>query len=131
MGRPRVTLTRRHGYRATLTGACLALSSCAPAPHASAPQSAVVGAPAAASDGGEIFAFPEATVSPLELGAVPAALQPFLAQCRDGDAALARVAERFARRQAEGSPALDVSELSFTLRAEGSPYVWPRAWTLE
>jgi len=41
------------------------------------------------------------------------------------------VAERFARRQSEGSAALDVSEISFALRAEGSPYVWPRAWTLE
>src|SRR5258705_6223647 len=61
----------------------------------------------------------------------PSALQPFFEQCKHGDAALARVAERFARRQSEGSAPLDVSEISFALRAEGSPYVWPRAWTLE
>lgn len=63
--------------------------------------------------------------------AVPDGLSDFVAQCRAGDAALSRVAERFARRQSEGSAPLDVSEISFALRAEGSPYVWPRAWTLE
>jgi len=87
--------------------------------------------PAFASDGGEVFTFPEVTQSPLGVAQVPAPLSAFLEQCRSGDAALARVAERFARRQAEGSAPLDVSELSFALRAEGSPYVWPRAWTLE
>ena len=86
---------------------------------------------ATASDGGELFSFPEVTRSPLGVAQVPASLAPFFSQCRAGDAALARVAERFARRQAEGSAPLDVSEISFALRAEGSPYVWPRAWTLE
>jgi len=84
-----------------------------------------------ASDAGEVFNFPELTGSPLGVAQVPAALSPFFAQCKLGDAALARVAERFARRQAEGNAPLDVSEISFALRAEGSPYVWPRAWTLE
>jgi uncharacterized protein YkwD len=81
--------------------------------------------------GGEVFSFPEMTTSPREVAAVPSELAAFLQQCRLGDAGLARVAERFARRQSEGSAALDVSEISFALRAEGSPYVWPRAWTLE
>jgi len=84
-----------------------------------------------ASVGGEVFSFPDATASPREAAGVPRELVAFLQQCRLGDAALARVAERFARRQSEGSAALDVSEISFALRAEGSPYVWPRAWTLE
>jgi len=87
--------------------------------------------PAIAGDGGEIFAFPEATASPRNVVRVPGALAPFFEQCRLGDAALSRVAERFARRQSTGSAPLDVSEISFALRAEGSPYVWPRAWTLE
>ncbi|HEY6081237.1 MAG TPA: CAP domain-containing protein [Polyangiaceae bacterium] len=68
--------------------------------------------------------------SPRGLGQVPVELAPFLAQCKLGDAALARVAERFARRKSEGQAGLDVSEISFALRAEGSPYVWPRTWTL-
>jgi uncharacterized protein YkwD len=84
-----------------------------------------------ASAGGEVFSFPDVTASPREAAAVPRELVAFLQQCRLGDAALARVAERFARRRSEGSSALDVPEISFALRAEGSPYVWPRAWTLE
>jgi uncharacterized protein YkwD len=79
----------------------------------------------------ELFGFPEATESPRGLASVPPALQPFFDLCERGDAGLSRVAERFARRQSEGSAPLDVSEISFALRAEGSPYVWPRAWTLE
>ena len=87
--------------------------------------------PMFASDAGEVFSFPEATQSPLPVAEVPGALAAFFDQCKVGDAALSRVAERFARRQAEGNAPLDVSEISFALRAEGSPYVWPRAWTLE
>jgi uncharacterized protein YkwD len=82
-------------------------------------------------DGGELFSFPELIASPLALGTVPQGLAPFIAPCRDGDAALSRVAARLARRQTEGNAALDASELRFALRAEGSPYVWPRAWALE
>lgn len=62
---------------------------------------------------------------------VPQKLAPFLTRCKLGDAALSRVAERFARRQSEGKLPLDAAALNFALRAEGSPYVWPRAWTLE
>jgi uncharacterized protein YkwD len=87
--------------------------------------------PAFAGDGGELFTFPDETASPRAIAGVPVELAPFFDQCRLGDAALSRVAERFARRQSQGSAPLDVSEISFALRAEGSPYVWPRAWTLE
>src|SRR6478752_4166900 len=82
------------------------------------------------SSGGEIFDLPEVTSSPHELRA-PRALTPFLRLCKLGDGALSRLAERLARRQSEGQSALDSSELGFALRAEGSPYVWPRTWTLE
>jgi uncharacterized protein YkwD len=51
------------------------------------------------------------------------------ARCRSGDAALARVAALVARRELEGSP-VELAELTFALRAEGSPYVWPRLYTL-
>jgi uncharacterized protein YkwD len=51
------------------------------------------------------------------------------AQCRKGDAALERVAALVAERELRGSP-VDITELGFALRAEGSPYVWPRLYTL-
>ncbi|HEX6274531.1 MAG TPA: CAP domain-containing protein [Polyangiaceae bacterium] len=63
--------------------------------------------------------------------------QPFDARAGDGspcgssDRALERVAERIALREAAGKRPLDTSELTFALRSEGAPYVWPRAWTLE
>jgi uncharacterized protein YkwD len=137
MGRSWVT--RGSKSRATLASAreflgavvaAIAMACSAP-PASKPPQSAAITTTSAASDGGEIFAFPELIASPLALGKVPSGLELFLAQCDSGDGALARVAERFARRQSEGSAPLDVSEISFALRAEGSPYVWPRAWTLE
>ena len=137
MGRPRVT--RGSKSRARLARALWVLGAgvaalamaCSARPASNPPQSAAITTTSAASDGGEIFAFPELIASPLALGNVPSGLEPFLEQCDSGDGALARVAERFARRQSEGSAPLDVSEISFALRAEGSPYVWPRAWTLE
>lgn len=124
MGRPWVAVSL----------ACLALGSAAcgasqrGSPAGSTTQLATA---SAASGGGEVFSFPDVIASPREATHVAESLQPFFEQCQLGDAALSRVAERFARRQSEGSPALDVSEISFALRAEGSPYVWPRAWTLE
>jgi uncharacterized protein YkwD len=127
----RILVTRGSKSRATLGLVCLAIGcagSGARGPHA---QSTTLTTASAASDAGEVFSFPETIASPLAVGPVSAELEQFLAQCRLGDAALARVAERFARRQSSGSPPLDVSEISFALRAEGSPYVWPRAWTLE
>lgn len=137
MGRPRVT--RGSKSRATLAsmrsvlgaGITAIAMACSAPPASKSPRSAAIATSSAASDGGEIFSFPELIASPLSLDKVPSSLEPFLAQCDGRDAALSRVAERFARRQSEGSAPLDVSEISFALRAEGSPYVWPRAWTLE
>jgi uncharacterized protein YkwD len=46
-----------------------------------------------------------------------------------GDESLERVAALVAERELRGSP-VELSELGFALRAEGSPYVWPRLYTL-
>src|SRR6186713_434658 len=54
-----------------------------------------------AGNRGELFSFPEVTQAPLGVAQVPASLERFFNQCTSGDAALARVAERFARRQAQ------------------------------
>lgn len=51
------------------------------------------------------------------------------ARCGKGDVALARVAALVAVRELAGAP-VELPELSFALRAEGSPYVWPRLYTL-
>src|SRR3954468_4313983 len=130
MGRTRVA--RGSSSRAAAALVC-GIVGCSSAPESRGPQSAPPRAhePTLTRDAGEAFSFPEATASPLGLAQDTAYLQPFLDQCKLGDAALSRVAERFARRRAEGRPPLDASELSFALRAEGSPYVWPRAWALE
>ena len=50
--------------------------------------------------------------------------------CGESEVALARVATRLARREAEGAPPYDTEQLSFALRAEGEPHVWPHSWTL-
>jgi uncharacterized protein YkwD len=129
MGRPWVS--RGGSSPASLAVVCMALACGAPPRGGQRATSTQLATASAASDGGEVFRFPELIASPHEVSQVPADLQPFFAQCKLGDAALSRVAERFARRQSEGNPSLDVSEMSFVLRAEGSPYVWPRAWKLE
>jgi uncharacterized protein YkwD len=51
--------------------------------------------------------------------------------CPTSDRALERVAERIVLREAAGKRPLDTAEITFALRSEGAPYVWPRAWTLE
>jgi uncharacterized protein YkwD len=124
LGMPPRTLT-------ALAGLVLACSSAAPRQAPAAAVARTQDTPRVAADTAELFTFPELTESPLPVRDVPSALAPFFAECARGDAALSRVAERFARRQSQGEPPLDVSEISFALRAEGSPYVWPRAWTLE
>jgi uncharacterized protein YkwD len=50
--------------------------------------------------------------------------------CPFADAALGRVARRFARAQVEGKSAPDADEVGATLREEGAPYPWPHAWSL-
>src|SRR5512146_2705736 len=106
MGRPEVA--RDSASRAlsvlvglTLTAVLLGASGCAGTPNRHAPESATHTQVTVtfASETGEVFGFPDSTQSPLGLAEVPATLRPFFAQCKLGDAALARVAERFARRQ--------------------------------
>jgi uncharacterized protein YkwD len=130
MGRTRV---RRCGTGRALSPLVLIALGCAGAATPQAPKAAArtLAAPSFASDRGELFDFPDATQSPLGVAEVPPALVPFFSQCKRGDAALSRLAERFARRQSEGHAPLDASEISFALRAQGSPYMWPRTWTLE
>lgn len=129
MGR---TWVARVAARALLGLAFLA-SGCSARSGSQRPASASEAQPTAStvSSSGESFHFPTFTSSPLALDSSPAELAPFLSQCRVNDAALSRLAERFARRQSSGRAPLDVAEITFALRAEGSPYVWPRAWTLE
>jgi uncharacterized protein YkwD len=51
--------------------------------------------------------------------------------CGRPEAALGRVARTMAERQTAGLAPFDAVELRIALRAEGAPYVWPRAWSLE
>lgn len=120
-------------WGASIVLATSALNACSPAqavPAKVRPARTQV-TPNAKSTGDESFDFPEVTSSPRPLGALPPQLAPFSNRCARGDAALARVAERFARRQSQGEALRDGGEISFALRAEGSPYVWPRLWTLQ
>jgi len=80
---------------------------------------------------GEPLVWKPVTSSPRGGGASDPNDRELLAACPAGDDALGAAALRVARRQARGLPALDMGEVSFALRAEGSPYVWPRAWTIE
>lgn len=51
--------------------------------------------------------------------------------CDQPDAALTRIASRLARRQARGDTELELFDIVYAMRAEGAPYVWPRALSLE
>ena len=72
----------------------------------------------------------KATTSSPRAAAVDAPNAPLLAACGGSDGALAEVAARTARRQAEGGSLLAADELAFNLRASGDPHVWPRAWSI-
>lgn len=71
------------------------------------------------------------TRSPRPAGAPDPADRELLGLCTSGDAALNAVAARVAERQASALAPLDVSQITFALRAQGVPYVWPRIWSLE
>ncbi|HMJ13190.1 MAG TPA: hypothetical protein VK524_17335, partial [Polyangiaceae bacterium] len=79
----------------------------------------------------ERFLWHERISSPQPGGAHASSDQELVDLCDSGDAALGKVALRMARRQAEGLPAFDMAQVAFALRAEGAPYVWPRAWSLQ
>ncbi len=99
-------------------------ASAAPAPPAPRP-----GAEGTAADD-ERFTWQPKTWSPQPAGAPDPADNRLLALCGAGDAALNAVAGRIAARQARSLPPLDIAETTFALRAAGSPYVWPRLWSL-
>jgi uncharacterized protein YkwD len=130
----------------TLSNLLLFAASCSAsplAPHGSQPataavaatSSAEVAAPAAPGEppapGDEVFVWQSSTFSPRPGGAAEPGDRDLLARCEAGDEALAQAAARLAKRQAQKLAALDMSEVSFALRTRGSPYVWPRAWTIE
>ncbi len=58
-------------------------------------------------------------------------LRALLTLCGEGDVALQSVAESLAGHLARGEKLSETGELVMALRSEGSPYVWPRAWSLE
>ena len=59
------------------------------------------------------------------------AVEPDLARrCGAPDAALAAVAQRLADEHARGAVDLETPRVAFELRAAGSPYPWPRVFTL-
>jgi hypothetical protein len=51
--------------------------------------------------------------------------------CTAYEEALMAVAAEVARREAEGAPPLEISELVARIRVHGGPQVWPRVWTLD
>ncbi len=69
------------------------------------------------------------TFSPRDV-VVAASLQSLQTLCGPADAALRAVAQRLAMDDKFGYRPDDLDRLAFALRASGSPYVWPRAWSL-
>ncbi|MFO0549526.1 MAG: CAP domain-containing protein [Polyangiaceae bacterium] len=69
------------------------------------------------------------TASPDPLGS-PESDDPLYATCGEPDAALRAVASRNGARKVVGEAGFASDELSFALRAAGSPYIWPRTWTM-
>jgi len=122
----------------------LAGLSCAPVAPVQAPQS-TEGAtpsstprtpppsqakPATEPSDGERYEWESETLSPRP-GEDQAELKQLWSQCKRTDRALHRVAQRMAARRARGQPKFELPQIVFALRAEGSPYVWARGWTVE
>jgi uncharacterized protein YkwD len=97
----------------------------APEPEAAASQ--IVEEPPAAGE--EQFTWQSETRSPRAPSS--SAHSDLAGLCDERDGALDRVAARLARRVHSGLPPLDPTEIHFSLRTEGSPYVWARAWSLD
>ncbi|HEX9618971.1 MAG TPA: CAP domain-containing protein [Polyangiaceae bacterium] len=86
--------------------------------------------------GGSAAAWQPFTLAPHAIDDFPAGFAPgstarFDVACRINDGALVRVAERLAAGAVRAPVAIDSERLNFMLRAEGSPYLWARAWWLE
>jgi hypothetical protein len=87
-----------------------------------------------ADDSGSSAHHPEFTIEWASSTASPQSVSEghgVLPQCAGYDAALTRVAQAVAERQAARQPGFEISELVVMLRALGSPLVWPFVWTLE
>jgi uncharacterized protein YkwD len=76
---------------------------------------------------GEPYVWQSATRSPqpatFGIGTLAAA-------CPQHDAALDRAARFVATHEAQGQASLDAEEVTYVMRAEGAPYVWPHLWVL-
>jgi uncharacterized protein YkwD len=105
------------------------LLSCSGASRSTGSDARVPGGPArpAADANIDRYVWQTATRSPQRLETEAGDRSPCLAS----DRALKSVAERIAAREAARRRPLDTGEITFALRSEGAPYVWPRAWTLE
>jgi uncharacterized protein YkwD len=70
------------------------------------------------------------TESPRPAPKASEAERALYAICGAADGALAEVAARNVRAEQGGGHLMTSDELAFTLRAAGSPHVWPRAWSI-
>ena len=86
--------------------------------------------PAPEASDGELYAWENETRSPRP-GEDDPELEALWSQCDQTDRALHRVARRMAARRARGLSKFELPQIVFALRAEGSPYVWARGWTVE
>jgi uncharacterized protein YkwD len=87
--------------------------------------------PESADPAAELFRWRADTRSPRPAGPPDPSDRGLLELCASGDASLNAVAARVAERQAAKLAPLDVAQITFALRAQGVPYVWPRIWSLE
>jgi uncharacterized protein YkwD len=118
-------------FASACTSAGLAISSGGPAVRATetgyAADSAELDRDDASAPRGEPYAWQPATRSPQlaarETGALAAA-------CPEHDAALDRAARFIAARELAGRVATDAEDVTYVMRAEGAPYVWPHLWVL-
>lgn len=76
---------------------------------------------------GEPYAWQPATRSPQPASGDTGALA---AVCPQHDAALDRAARFIAARELAGRVATDAEDVTYVMRAEGAPYVWPHLWVL-
>ena len=106
---------------ASVLVSCAGASPVAPSGATAAPRK-----PSSPRDPHDRYTWQAWTRSPQPLADEPDEASP----CGASDRALRRVAERIVAREVAGKPPLDTAELTFALRSEGAPYVWPRAWTL-
>ena len=76
---------------------------------------------------GEPYTWQLSTRSPQ---ASPPETGELVAACPKHDAALDRAARFIAARELAGRIATDAEDVTYVMRAEGAPYVWPHLWVL-